>query len=226
MIILGMASEQEWSVNAYTEGVSRYLWRGQNLHDNFAMQPGLELCIGNGAIGVWGSYNLVEEETKGLAEVDYYTSYSMPLPFLKLCEATAGFFIYTYPSLFGTYNEEFSVEGVFGMAVDVPASPALTYYFDAKYGQYVELEVSHEHAFGECFTVAPKATAGYGMVQDPATAEWSGNPSVLALMASATYSTAVDITAKVAGQVPLQEDYEADLFFGLGISYTLSVTSK
>ena len=64
------ASEPAWSVNAYTEGVSKYLWRGWNLHDNFAVQPGLELGIGNGAIGVWGSYNLVEEETKGLAEIE------------------------------------------------------------------------------------------------------------------------------------------------------------
>lgn len=53
--------------------VSRYVWRGTKFSSAPSIQPGLELGIGNLAIGAWGSYSF-----NGLdgAETDIYLSYT------------------------------------------------------------------------------------------------------------------------------------------------------
>lgn len=53
--------------------VSRYVWRGLDFGNAPAVQPTIELALGNFAIGAWGSYTL---NSSSYLEADLYASYS------------------------------------------------------------------------------------------------------------------------------------------------------
>ncbi len=62
------AKKVEFSVNA--DVVSSYVWRGM-YQSSFAVQPGIEMTVGNFTLGSWGSASFKEEETR---ELDFYAS--------------------------------------------------------------------------------------------------------------------------------------------------------
>ena len=72
---LNMNAQQEEESSPFSVGadlVSSYLWRGTKLGTGPAIQPYVELGLGNFSIGSWGSYCFTTNEG---AEADLYLSY-------------------------------------------------------------------------------------------------------------------------------------------------------
>lgn len=68
-------AQEEESSSPFSLGgdlVSSYLWRGTKFGSGPAIQPYLELALGNFAVGGWGSYCFTSNEA---AEADIYFSY-------------------------------------------------------------------------------------------------------------------------------------------------------
>lgn len=70
MNVQAQESESPFSVGG--DLVSSYLWRGTKFGTGPAIQPYLELALGNFSIGGWGSYCFTTNEA---AEADLYASY-------------------------------------------------------------------------------------------------------------------------------------------------------
>lgn len=67
---------QELSVG--TDFISRYIWRGIELGGNTpSFQPTVKVDVGGLTVGFWGAYSL--SDSKGLNEIDIYSSYSFEI---------------------------------------------------------------------------------------------------------------------------------------------------
>jgi uncharacterized protein (TIGR02001 family) len=67
---------------------SRYIWRGLQLSDGVAIQPFIEMSVGNFTLGTWGSYQ--PGDTGYAQELDFYASYAIK-------SFTIGFTDYAFP---------------------------------------------------------------------------------------------------------------------------------
>lgn len=217
--------KKDFSASVSGAVVSRYLWRGQNQHDNAAFQPSAEAVWKNLTAGLWGSINFFEKETKGFAEADFYLSYDKPLLFNEKLALSAGYNLYTYPVTYNVKDQAVDHEFSAGLALKVIASPYIIYYlsptdrFDGMQRQYIEAGVSRDKEFTENFKISLAATAGYALARTGDS--WKGNASVLGLSITPTYSTAVDLTPILFYQVPLSDGYQSSFYAGLTVSYSL-----
>lgn len=72
---MNLNAQQKASPSPFNVGgdlVSSYLWRGTKFGTGPAIQPYLELALGNFSVGGWGSYCFTSDEA---AEADLYLSY-------------------------------------------------------------------------------------------------------------------------------------------------------
>ena len=95
-------AQEEESPSPFSLGgdlVSSYLWRGTKFGTGPAIQPYLELSLGNFALGAWGSYCFTTNEA---AEADLYISYGFDFGL------SVGITDYYFP---GTDYFDFSREG-------------------------------------------------------------------------------------------------------------------
>lgn len=67
--------KEGWTPGVSAELVSRYLWRGLDLHDGVSLQPDVHLSRGELAVGVWSSWAL----DGGYHEVQTYLEWSRDL---------------------------------------------------------------------------------------------------------------------------------------------------
>jgi hypothetical protein len=75
MVPMNLKAQEEAESSPFDVGadlVSSYLWRGTKFGTGPAIQPYLELALGNFSIGGWGSYSFTSDEA---AEADLYLSY-------------------------------------------------------------------------------------------------------------------------------------------------------
>ncbi len=119
---------------------SKYVWRGQNLVDDWAMQPGASTTIGGFTFGVWGNVDMTDEngEEWEFTEVDYYLDYSGVLT--DDIGYSLGYIYYEFPSAGGDTYEFYG-----GLSFDTFLSPSVTWYYDADEveGSYVALALGH-----------------------------------------------------------------------------------
>jgi len=122
---------------------SKYIWRGQNLDDDFVLQTGASATVGNLTAGIWGSFELTDfTGNEGqFTEVDYSLDYSSELPGIEGVGYSLGVIYYDFPS---TLTKD-TTELYWGLSLELPLNPSLTVYHDvdeAK-GTYVSLAVGH-----------------------------------------------------------------------------------
>ena len=75
-------ADGEVSVGASADIFSKYVWRGQNLVDDWVLQPGASIGYGNLTASVWGNLDLTDENGYGgeFSEIDYTLDYSGQVP--------------------------------------------------------------------------------------------------------------------------------------------------
>ena len=139
-------SANSLSGDVYVAGVSKYLWRGQNLNDGFALQPGFDLSYGLFSLGFWGSFHT---ESGDMAEADLTLSFASSLN--KLIEISGGYTFYTFPQ--PEYSD--SHEVFLGAGLSVFLSPGLTLYYDVDDGDglYAEAALSLPFSIGIEFSL-------------------------------------------------------------------------
>lgn len=143
MAVLGMTgsgwAEGDVSVEVTADVFSKYVWRGQNVTDDWVFQPGVSGTYRGLTAGFWGSLDLTNEnDQRGeFIEYDWYLDYSGQIT--DVIGYSVGAIYYYLPSADAT------AELYWGFNLDVPASPSITVYHDVDEadGMYVSLGVGH-----------------------------------------------------------------------------------
>ncbi len=141
--VLGMTgtgwAEGDVSFEVTTDFFSKYVWRGQNVTDDWVLQPGFSATYKSLTGGVWGNLDLTDEngENGEFIELDWYVDYSGQIN--ETIGYSVGGIYYHFPGAGGT------TEVYGGLSFDVVASPSVTVYYDVDEveGAYVALGVGH-----------------------------------------------------------------------------------
>jgi uncharacterized protein (TIGR02001 family) len=127
-------------IDVTTDFYSKYVWRGQNLTDDWVMQPGVSTSFGGFTLGIWGNVDMTDEngEEWEFTEIDYSIDYSGSLT--DVVGYSVGYIYYEFPSVGGDTYEFYG-----GLSADVALSPSVTWYYDADEveGSYVSFAIGH-----------------------------------------------------------------------------------
>ena len=138
--------------------VSKYIWRGQNLQDDGAIQPSALFTYGSLTASIWGSIDLskINNNSGEITEVDYSLDYTTTLDGLDGLTWSFGVINYTFPN---THLDD-TTELYAGVGLDVPLTPKLTLYRDVDDydGTYIMLSVGH--CFEKFAELAPDVPVG------------------------------------------------------------------
>lgn len=136
---------------------SKYIWRGQNLNDDYAFQPGISASFAGLTAGIWGSLDMTDfgGNSGEFTEVDYYLDYSGDVPGVEGVGFSVGVINYHFPSVVGDTTELY-----WGFAFDLPLSPSFTVYHDIDVidGTYASFAIGHE--FGTVVELAEGVPVG------------------------------------------------------------------
>lgn len=128
---------------ASADFVSKYIWRGQNLNDDYAFQPGVSASYAGFTAGAWGSLDMtdISDNSGEFTEVDYSLDYSGEVPGVEGVSYSVGIINYHFPSVVGDTTELY-----WGLALDMPLSPSVTVYHDIDQadGTYASFGIGHD----------------------------------------------------------------------------------
>jgi len=134
----------EVSIAASADLLSKYVWRGQNLVDDWVLQPGASIGHKNLTASVWGNLDLTDENGyKGeFSEIDLALDYSGQVADSDILSYSVGVINYDFP-VSGGFDDTWELYWGFGL--DVPASPSVTVYHDVDEanGTYISFGIGH-----------------------------------------------------------------------------------
>jgi len=132
-------AEGDVSVEVTADFFSKYIWRGQNVTDDWSFQPGVSATYAGLTGGIWGSLDMTSENDQSgeFIEYDWYLDYSGAIS--DAVGYSVGAIYYYFP------GGEATTELYAGVSVDTIASPSLTVYYDIDEveGTYVSLGFGH-----------------------------------------------------------------------------------
>lgn len=132
------------SIGASADISSKYVWRGQNLVDDWVLQPGAYISHKGLTASFWGNLDLTDENgyEGEFSEIDLTLDYSGQVPGIDLLSYSLGFINYDFPVNEGADD---TWEIYWGFGLDVPASPSVTVYHDVDEveGTYVSFGIGH-----------------------------------------------------------------------------------
>ncbi len=139
---------------------SKYIWRGQNLVDDWVFQPGVSATYGGLTASFWGNLDLTNENgSEGeFSEIDLTLDYSGQFPGIDILGYSVGMIHYDFPV---TGAADDTTELYAGVGLDVPASPSVTFSRDvdeASEGMYISVGVGH--SFENVFELGPDTPVG------------------------------------------------------------------
>ena len=150
--VASAAGAQDVSVSTGVDLVSDYVFRGVSLADT-AVQPYVELGVGNFTVGAWASTGLGDTSILAGDELDLYAGYSVPLD--GALSLDLGVTYYHYPQggdLFSTNDGTsgtYEVSAALGFG-EVPLSPSIAAYYDLTLEAFtLEGAVGHSVGIGE-----------------------------------------------------------------------------
>ena len=121
------AAQDEAAVSVGIDLVSDYVWRGQVMNDDGALQPWVGVLFDGFAFNVWGSMDLDDTPNDAqweFTEVQVNASYTIPIGTYAL---DVGAIYYNYPNT--AIESTFEVYGTFTFT-DVVFSPYVSLYYD------------------------------------------------------------------------------------------------
>jgi len=143
------AFAQDVSVSTSIDYVTEYVFRGVSLEDN-AIQPGVEVSVGDFTMGAWASTGLGENSLADTDEIDFYVGYGLSLS--DTVSASLGATLYHYPD--GGDTVEFSA----GLGFDTIFAPSVTAFYD------IDLEAfTLEGGLGHSIPLAEKTSFDLGL---------------------------------------------------------------
>jgi hypothetical protein len=196
------------AVAAGLDVLSKYVWRGFTLMDDWVAQPTVTLSNKSLALSIWASYDLGDE----LTELDYTLSHGFKAGVLEL---EAGFVYYTFPNVEegDDTSQELYVSAT--RPGQLPVNFAAYYDYDAGDGLYLEVgteaPVSREREAG---TVS--AALGYNRHQ------WRENTGFSHALISYTHDLPMGratISPLLAFSAALDgDDFDNEFYGGVGVS--------
>ncbi|MHC4266338.1 MAG: hypothetical protein ACYSUK_10455 [Planctomycetota bacterium] len=138
----------------------KYIWRGQNLVDDWVFQPSASLTYMGFTGTVWGNLDLTNEngDSGEFTEVDLLFDYTGKCPGIDILNYSLGFIYYEFPVTGGADD---TWELYWGLALDVLLNPSVTVYHDvdeADGGAYVSAGVGH--SFENVIQLSPDMPVG------------------------------------------------------------------
>jgi len=138
-----LKAEDEVSIGASADLFSKYVWRGQNLVDDWVLQPGASIGYKDLTASVWGNLDLTDENgyKSEFSEVDLALDYSGQVAGSDILSYSVGVIYYDFPAS----GVDDTWEIYWGFGLDVPASPSVTVYHDVDEadGTYISLGIGH-----------------------------------------------------------------------------------
>ncbi|MCD4830966.1 MAG: hypothetical protein K8R02_04045 [Anaerohalosphaeraceae bacterium] len=124
---------------------SKYVWRGQQLNDDYVFQTGVSASYKGLTAAIWGNLDLTEfGNNRGeFTEFDYSLDYSGTIGEEGKVGYSVGLINYHFPSIIGDTTEFY-----WGFSFDVFLQPYVTVYHDIDVvdGIYVNAGISHSFA--------------------------------------------------------------------------------
>jgi hypothetical protein len=152
LVVLGFAmlasnrplkAEDGLSVGTSADFLSKYVWRGQDLVDDWVLQPGASIGYKGITASFWGNLDLTDDNgNQGeFSEIDLTLDYSGQVPGIDLVSYSLGVINYDFPAS----GADDTWELYWGFGLDVPASPSVTVYHDVDEvdGTYVSFGIGH-----------------------------------------------------------------------------------
>ena len=143
--IVKAGADEKVTVGVSADFYEKYVWRGQNLVDDWVFQPGVSVGYGGLTASFWGNMDLTDENGSNgeMSEVDLTLDYSGQVPGVDILGYSVGLIHYDFP-VNGAADD--TAELYAGLSLDVPASPSVTFYYDVdevKEGTYISFGVGH-----------------------------------------------------------------------------------
>jgi hypothetical protein len=155
-------AEEKIETGFTADWLGKYIWRGQNLVDDWVFQPGLSAGYKGFTGSVWGNLDLTTENGKKgeFTEVDLTLDYFGQFPGADALGYSVGLIHYDFPVTSGA-DDTFEV--YWGLSLDTPASPSLTvcHDVDEAEGTYVSFGVGH--SFEKVVEIAPDMPVGIAL---------------------------------------------------------------
>jgi hypothetical protein len=135
--------KENMSVSVTADCLSKYVWRGQNIVDDWVLQPSASLGYKGFTASVWANLDLTGDlvDDGEFSEVDYSLDYSNTFPGQEILGYSLGAVYYDFPNT--PWEATSEVYG--GLTASVPLSPTIRAYydFDEIDGTYVQLSIGH-----------------------------------------------------------------------------------
>lgn len=157
-----VAEEPAVGASASVPLVSSYVWRGQVLNDEAAVQPSIAVEKGGFGFSTWGSYNLTDDAANGnnedFSEVDLTLSYARTVGQVEL---EGGVIDYLFPNTELVSTRELYLSAGY---TGLPVTPSVAMYYDVKEvdGFYATAGLSYSLAMCEKCTLDTGVSLGYG----------------------------------------------------------------
>ena len=154
-----LKAEDEVSIGASADIFSKYVWRGQNLVDDWVLQPGAYVSYKEITASFWGNLDLTDKNGyKGeFSEIDLTLDYSSQVPGADFLSYSLGFINYDFP-VKGGFDDTWEIYWGFGL--DVPASPSVTVYHDVDEAQGTYVSFGIGHSFENVAQLGPDTMLG------------------------------------------------------------------
>ena len=168
MVIVEQASEVEVTVE--TALVSAYVWRGQVINNDFAVQPQMSLSTKGISFNIWGNYDLIENNngSRGdFSEIDVSIAYSLPVDVNDLA-FDIGLISYNFPTESATATPTPSTTELFASATVITwqdyVIPSVTFFGDVDEvdGTYILFDIVAPYQVSDYVSVEVGASAGWG----------------------------------------------------------------
>lgn len=131
------------TVDVAADLFGKYVWRGQNIIDDWVVQPSVSAGYKGLSGSIWGNMDLTGETVDDgeFTEVDYSLDYSNMFPGQDVLGYSVGVIYYDFPHA----HSDATSEVYTGLTASVPLSPTIRAYydFDEIDGTYVQLSVGH-----------------------------------------------------------------------------------
>jgi len=171
---------QAADVSTTVDFASAYVFRGVTLNNGLVMQPGAEIsgfpideAYGSVAIGIWGNYDINDEDRDGsdLSEIDYYISYTLPI---ETMDVSVAYTEYTHDKQGVETDKELNLTvgsaiGEDGLYASFAANYGVGGYVNSSW--YLQGALDYEIELSDALTASAGVTVAY-VISDGDYADW------------------------------------------------------
>ncbi|MEN6425716.1 MAG: hypothetical protein ABFE13_10155 [Phycisphaerales bacterium] len=234
-MVSAVMAEDEVSFGVAADLFSKYIWRGQNVVDDWVLQPSGSVGYKGFTGSIWGNVDLTGDfvDDWEFSEVDYAVDYSNSFPGQETFSYSLGMIYYDFPNT--QWNATSEVYG--GLTGDLPLSPAVKWFydFDEADGSYLQFSIGHtiekiaSWSDDDYCTVALGASVGYATdnyndfyfgVDDGAINDLTLSAGVPFCFGSLTIKPSVGYSVMIDDDIREATNKSDNLWGGVGASYS------